>query len=199
LIYPEHKQSFEFTPTEFRWTKIKNAEYYGLQVTTDVTFLNIKTASDLDRGFVTDTIFNTFSTNLLKLDTVYFWRVVAKTWDTTGEWSLIRYFITGDKFSIYEKWNSRIDISINPIPINEQAKIIINSTNSTLNFNSIKVYLFGLDGQLIAHIGEYKYEFDKKITEINFDASRYNSGSYTLFLMNENSEIIAVKSIIISK
>ena len=195
LLYPANEQGFEFAPTEFRWTRIKDAQYYGLQITTDVTFLNIK-ASDINRGFVIDTIFRPTPTSLI-IDTVYYWRVSAKTWDSTGEWSFIRYFITGDKSNVYEKLNSQTNLSIIPMPINNQAKIIVNSKNNAHNFNLIKIYLFDINGQLIAKIGEYNYDFNE-ITEINFDASRYNSGAYTLFLMNENSKIIAVKNIIIN-
>ena len=194
LIYPAHQQGFEFAPTEFRWSKIQNAQFYGVQITTDVTFKNINPSVDIDRGFVMDTFL--IPTSLI-IDTIYFWRVSARTWDITGEWSLIRYFITGDKINVYEKMNSQTNLSVAPMPINDHAKIIINSENSVRNFNSIKIYLFDINGQLVAQLGEYIYDYNE-ITEINFDASRYNSGVYTLFVMNENSQIIAVKNIVIN-
>ena len=192
LIYPEHAQGFEFAPTEFKWHKISDAQFYKLEITTDVTFLNFNNETDIVRDFVIDTV---FFTNSLKIDTVYFWRVVAKTLDTVGELSFIRYFITGDKSNVFEKLNAQTEISIFPMPIKEQAKILINSKR---NFNTVSTYLFALDGQFIDKLGE-NFVSNEGTSEINFDVSRYGAGHYTMFLIDEKSEIIAAKTIIIQR
>jgi hypothetical protein len=191
LIYPAHKQPFETTPTEFTWTAVSDAVDYNLQITTDVTFMDFNFYQDVNQKSLNDTSF--IFTNL-RLDTMYFWRVAAKNNDTTSEWSFIRMFLTGVKDKIFEKWNSNNDINIYPMPINDIATISINNNNNNIGLVSGQLALFDNNFNLISQI-----EISNITNEIIFDATKYCSGIYTLIIMNEKTEIIAAKEIIITK
>lgn len=197
LISPAHNEKFKTVPKEFRWFPVKESKYYWLQVTTDVTFMNLSPDNDINQTSLIDTFFRETST--LLLDTMYFWRVAAQTNNTDTSWSFIRSFVTGNKKSIYEKWNKYSDISICPIPIKEKANIIVsfeNAATHVLNSKLVLFYIFDINGQLINQIGKCEYENN---VELNFDASIYNSGVYSLLVVNEKSEIIGMKNIVIEK
>jgi hypothetical protein len=191
LIYPAHKQPFETAPTEFIWNAVSDAIDYNLQITTDVTFMDFNFFQDVNKNSLNDT---TFTFNNLRLDTMYFWRVSANNNDTTSEWSFIRMFLTGVKVQIFEKWNSNNDVNISPMPINNIATISFHNKSNNIDFINGQLLLFDNSFNLIAQI-----EISNIANEIIFDATKYYSGIYTLIIMNEKTEIIAAKEIIISR
>ena len=57
LIESEKSQNFVETPMEFKWNKVIDAEYYEIEVSKDVTFMNFNFKYDISRDFIQDTVY----------------------------------------------------------------------------------------------------------------------------------------------
>ena len=182
-IVPLHKSDVDSLRPIFVWTSVEDAKYYGLQVTTDVTFLTPNATSDLDRGFLTDTI-HLPERNFLP-DTVYFWRVRARTLDTSGLWSPIRYFRTPKNGTIAEFRNS-VDVEVFPNPASEVLNIKFKNENS----NNINVYIFDNTSTLV---------YKSCLLDGVIDCRNFFAGVYTLFFIDSKKRILAIEKVVINR
>ncbi len=189
-ITPEHKSEVRTLRPNFTWHSVENAIYYGIQITTDVTFLNISAVSDLDRGFISDTsIIPEFS---LHADTLYFWRVRARTLQQTSEWSDIHYIKTPKTGNIFEKnYKNKIDIECFPNPVTSIANIKINLNK----YAQADLYLFDNNGRLVEKLCTIQNNFDADYEQISMNFNKYPPGPYNIFCITSNSEVLAIISV----
>jgi len=87
LVHPEDSQAGMGTNITFRWNKIKQAEKYYIQVSTDAQFKNIIKSDST----IADTLI-TF--NDLSEKSKYYWRIQVKSSGGLGPWSSVSNFIT---------------------------------------------------------------------------------------------------------
>lgn len=205
LIEPKKNATFVETPTKFSWNKVQNAEFYEIQISTDVTFMNFNSESDIGRDNFSDTTYNV--PPVLLLDTMYFWRVAAKNSETPAndsvnnywENSEIRMFKTGVKSSIFENKKFDFPVSIFPMPIQNQANIRFNANENSIFPAEIKIFIFDSGGKLVGKLKDLstKNSVNSQFIDFKIDVSQFQSGNYILFFMDENSKIISAENIII--
>jgi len=179
LIFPEHKSGYKTVPTNFVWNAVDNAEYYSIQITNDVTFLELNTASDILINNYSDTIYIP-DTNKLIIDTMYFWRVKASNNIAESEWSFIRMFLTG--YASIKEDNNKIQVV--PMPVKNYAKIILDSV-----YDDLKCFIFTNIGILL-DVQEFT------MTNNIIDVTKCYIGNY-YFVITSKNKIIGNKSIII--
>ena len=185
LISPEHQLQTHLPPTEFIWNKVAGANYYAVQITTDVLFFTLNINHDIDSKSHNDTIFRPFLGFLL-MDTMYFWRVKAKSNSgDESEWSFMRMFQTGIQ-SITDRYQNAT-ITISPMPIKDFAMISFGNEKAEIT----QLYLFDNSGVLVDVI-----DINCSTTRVEFDATKYTSGSYIL-LFYDKSVVVAAKQIVI--
>ena len=179
LIFPEHQVGYETVPDKFVWNEVDDAKYYSIQITNDVTFLELDFASDILIDNYSDTIFIP-DANKIIVDTMYFWRVKAYNDTTESEWSFIRMFLTG--YSSIAEDNNKVQIL--PMPIKEYAKIILENY-----YDDLKCFIVTYSGILLV---VKSFSMNDNIIDIRYCLS----GSY-YFVITSHNKIIANKSVII--
>lgn len=196
LIAPAHKSASFLPPAQFIWNEVEGAAVYSIQITTDVTFLNVNSsANDVDVEDYKDTMYLP-AQDLLLTDTMYFWRVKAKSLaGTESDWSLIQMFITGVN-SIYEVGNDN-GITISPMPIRHTAIIDFNSStiNSLTGISQLQVFVFNSGGVMIDSILLANVINGNKI---EFHTDNYTSGCYYL-IFSDGKKVLGSEAIIIEK
>jgi hypothetical protein len=179
LITPEHKLDCSTIPEKFVWNSVNGAKHYFIQITTDVTFLNIDSNSSIIIPNHNDTIYIPVPNKIL-IDTMYFWRVKAIGDTTESEWSFIRMFMTG--YTSINNDNKMMQII--PVPIENYAKIILDN-----NYDDLECFIFTNTGILID-----KQTFSMINNIIDF--TQYYTGTYYVVITSKN-KIIGNKSIIV--
>ncbi len=205
-IIPEQGADVKTLRPEFIWSSVSTASYYSFQLTTDVTFLNLEdNIYTIIKNNLIDTAYIT-EVELLP-DTLYFWRVSARTSPANTsiqeKWSSIRYFKTPKNSGIFSNFNSQLEIKIFPNPVVEIAQININNLKNNRDHNRFFLYLFDMNGSLIEKIDDSKTRvivptankisnYSQNIFSLNCE--KLQSGIYTVFLFDEKNKILAVEN-----
>jgi len=101
LIYPVGNEDVP-RDTILTWNSVTNAITYHLQIATSSTFLASKIIADTT---IADTV---FQPELLKANTVYYWRVNVTNENGTSEYSPTAAFVTGSEPSLIHKNEARL-------------------------------------------------------------------------------------------
>lgn len=137
LSSPANAASGLTTTVKLEWSKAENAEEYYLQVATDIDFVN--TVFD-------ETVKNNYHTlTSLKMNTIYYWRVLSMNSKGSSELTNTWRFIVGTSGVGESVFENREILSNYPNPFGETTII----TFKVLNAGNISLALYDAIGNLV--------------------------------------------------
>lgn len=193
LVSPKHESASMTPPSHFIWNAVENADSYHIQITTDVTFLDINTATtDIDIAAHGDTLYSP-PADFLDTDTMYFWHVKARSHSgAESDWSYTQMFLTGVN-SIYSRIAAEA-ITVAPLPISSFAVISFdNSVFPLFNATELQVFVFSAAGRLVDKL---IYENFSPAVPVELYVDKYFSGAYYL-VFTTNNKVLGMKQVVV--
>lgn len=130
LLTPVNNSPSVYQDLKLEWEAVTGAEFYGLQVSTDIGFNDY--SGDVNPVIIDETnITNTFSEKKFNKSTKYYWRVNQGTAGVLSAWSDIWSFTTDDVFGVDDKGKFIDYLSVSPNPAGNNAVIEFSITGNS--------------------------------------------------------------------
>ncbi len=189
LITPANNSSNVSLTPGLDWQNSSNAAFYRVNIATDLNFNNIVFDKD-------SIVLSSYSipSNVLNINTLYFWRVNAKNLGGISNWSttfVFRTVVTGinqigttipDKYELFNNY---------PNPFNPVTKIRFDLPKSS----SAKILLYDITGRIVMNLVEGNFQAGSYETVL--DATSLASGVY--FYRMDTPEFSKIKSLVVIK
>ncbi len=176
LVFPADAATNTETAIKLTWKEVNRAEAYNVVVAEDKDFTKI-VLNEPKVWVVFKNLFN------LKPLTKYYWKI--RSWNEAGygPWSEVRSFTTKDVVSVNEELIEKLNLVVNPNPINDQAKLSFILDNST----NVKLELFNANGEFVSSL--FNGFLTSGNNSININTQELASGVYIINLSFDNNSV----------